>query len=401
MIKKGLLAVLALVLLILLGLWLSLRAQRSALADRLIVEATALDVTRIERPVHEGSPIPGTTADCLAPLFADAALPDWNLIFPQGGNASSIKLGDVLTGKQPLSALSDDERQALEQARPWAEKVLGCTRMQTVASGDFIRTFVDDSVKRGFSLRVATGLARITAWHVRSLVDQQQTGAALSQCASALAFQRDVALVPSLINAMVAAAGAKVVMPACVAAIDKATDSERAAFAQSVQRIRDTLPGERQMIRPERPALGLLLLSSSLSHEQLMALPKGLLHSITIEPGFFAGFAALEYDRYLESVEASAELPPPDRRDAIANARAGRRLMSLPYLSAADVSYERYFNRVENWYGRLVVLQSLAQRRPATHTVPAEVLRITDRNLELFDDGALETRYEIAPEVLP
>ena len=288
-------------------------------SQRLANDILAAEAATYERQVHRAPTRPGTVPQCL-----DAILPAFVSVTPSLPQEAWDESRALCLGRLSLRpGLLLFESTGSGVRRHLGVKVLNCLHEARVAPGAISR-FAEgrDSQSRALaSIRVQMSLSDcfVVAEHLAA----GRPGAALSECADAMAFYRDAALMGAGARVGDAAATGLPLAVRCGRALDLATPTERATFADELEIVRAGLPAVRDTADRQRVRLSLWRYLPFMSNAAKAKLPTAI-RSDSERQESYAPFSEQlriqlgwgRSDRILAEALASVGEPPSPAREA-------------------------------------------------------------------------------------
>ena len=250
----------------------AIQMRNRALGDRLVGEVVTLSRER-PRPVHRaGATPPGTFEDCLGPLLDRA--PDAGMFSSKQGEEVKKEIAAARDGTKPLDSLRPEVQSDLQRLVPWAVEVAECARAAAVGDAPGLGPFGDwDHPRQKVELLPGSTAPRLLVLAMRADVAKGEAASALRRCADVLALARDLVMDKGLVGAMLAQNTTKVLVPACVSAIDESDVGAKRQFLGELAIIRRGMPTFQAVMEIEHAEMQLIAFGKFLSAEQVMRLP--------------------------------------------------------------------------------------------------------------------------------
>lgn len=338
------------------GALAGLLLRTGPLVERVVSEATAFEGAPHPRPSHIVPPAPGTFAQAVAPLLAEAReLPEPEPDFPprpeeddeasseawsQAFEALREQCLDVTRGKLPLEALPAPCLKALEQGRPVMRRVLAATHAEVgglpAGTGSLSRPSFSRQPSGMSSLERVVELA---ALETLLLVAQGQASQAVDTCLDALAVSRELSLGGGLHGLQLAVSSQQLVYSPCAAALDKAPEERKRQVMTQLALLSEGWPAPSAVLREEAVFHQLATFGPDFfPPEALARLPPAGRELVRSHGGWFYFSSRIGHPvlrRYVwrrnsalfDAMVAAADLPPDKRRQAFLSIDAEHALL--------------------------------------------------------------------------
>jgi hypothetical protein len=373
--RKGFVIVAALVLLLAAGFVFAVFRKNHERGAQLVADLAAFRSRRhpIARP--DGAP-PARVENAAACVAATLSVAPSDL---SPFVDASAEAGKFIRAEKPLSELPETTLERMGALRPWVSAVRACADAQSV-------TFVDAFAPWDFGERGTRQLmvvARHAGIETRMQLEAGLPADALATCTSTMEVLLDASHF-SLVHALIANAGVKLIAPACAAAWKAADQGVRAQFAPRWMLLGARYTNDHDVIEAERLTLSLLLYAPLCSDADRAKLP-------TPSTGLEAGLA----ERFLLSRIwpdwDAAMRQTADANDASAHAAAAQARQAAierwwvpdsAGLKATAADYGRFAAKMHGTRAFLTLLASVASEGrtplPPEAKQVGETLQITD-----------------------
>lgn len=393
------------------AVWLGLRQRVGDLEERLVRDANATFSRSHHRPVHVAAPKPGAFGDAVARHLP--AIQAWSDEV-KGDEAARETARAVVDGSVPLGRLPRTYADGLARLAAPLDGLLAGTRAERA---DLPLAKEGWRPCDGADWTGYQAAALLAGLELRRSLAAGDAGNATERCLDGLALGRDAALTSGLLGHMTGVAIVKRLWVPCGEAILRLEDPLREEAAGRVRRIRDAIPGVRDMLAVEFLGTELMVQRSVLSAKARDRLvPRALARAAEgKEYAWWERLIARDAWRgLLATMDAMLRVAASEEGDALeerlrASATVTERQIN-PLAAIAIPAYGRYARRAEGCVRQLDALlvgaaalgyrerhgrwpstvAGLAARRGLE---PGEVARASDLRLATAGDGlALELR---------
>jgi hypothetical protein len=339
------------------GALASLLLRTGPLVERVVREANAFEGASYPRPSHVVPPTPGTFAQAVAPVLAEAReLPEpepedisraeeddeaaseaWSKAF----EALREQCLEVTSGKLPLETLPAPCRKALELGRPVMRRVLAATHAEVgglpAGAGSLSRPSFS---RQPSNMSALERVVELAALETLLLVAEGQAQLAVDTCLDALALSRELSLGGGLQGGLLAASSQQLAYGPCVVALDKAPEERKRQALAQLALLSEGWPAPSAVLREEAVFHQLATFGPDFfPPEALARLPPAGRALVASRGGWFFYTSRLGYPvvrRYLwrrnssvfDAMVAAADLPPDERHQAFLGIDVERSLLA-------------------------------------------------------------------------
>jgi hypothetical protein len=327
------------------------------LIERVVREANAFEGASYPRPSHVAPPTPGTFAQAVAPVLAEAReLPEpepEDMPRPKGDDEASSeawskafevlreKCLGVTRGELPLETLPEPCRKALERGRPVMRRVLAATHAEVGGLPAGAGSLSQPSFPRQPSnMSALERVVELAALETLLLVAEGQTQQAVDTCLDALALSRELSLGGGLQGNLLAASSQQLAYGPCVVALGKAPEERKRQALAQLALLSEGWPAPSTVLREEAVFHQLATFGPEFfPPEALARLPPAGRALVASRGGWYfytswSGYPVVR--RYLwrrnssvfDAMVAAADLPPDVRHQAFLGIDVERSLLA-------------------------------------------------------------------------